>query len=192
VVGLVEAVGRLYVVTGAKYDVGFEPADLPADVAAKVEAVDEHAVWMFENRQVLDADDGAGGLLLGDAQPCRLLGRVGHAGLAAGEQEITDLDAARGPASDGRGRAVLHVVGVRDDAEHALEGRLGEGRQCHVGHPYRTVPGRGWTGRPPSARARPSAGKDRTKVARGAQQAIPSAGETLLSALPRGMPAGLR
>ena len=41
--------------------------------------------------------------------------------VAAGEQEITNLDAARGPASDGRGPAVLHVVRVRDDAQHALE-----------------------------------------------------------------------
>jgi hypothetical protein len=98
---------------------------------------------MLEDGQVLDADDGAGGLLLGDAQACRLLGRVGHAGLAAGEQEITDLDAARGPASDGRGRAVLHVVRVRDDAEHALEGLLGKGRQRHARHASRTVPGRG-------------------------------------------------
>src|SRR5262252_7651491 len=34
VVGLVEAIGRLDFVTGAEYDVGLEPADLPADVAA--------------------------------------------------------------------------------------------------------------------------------------------------------------
>jgi hypothetical protein len=46
--------------------------------------------------------------LLGDTQACGLLGTVRHAGLAAGEQEIADLDAARGPASDDRGRAVLH------------------------------------------------------------------------------------
>src|SRR5215469_661502 len=148
VVSLVEAVGRFDLVTGAKYDIGLELADLPADVAAKVEAVDEHAVRMFEDGQVLDADDGAGGLLLGDAEACGLLGRVRHAGLAAGEQEITDLDATRGPASDGRGRAVLHVVRVRDDTEHALERLLGESRQCHAGHPSRTVPRRGWTGRP--------------------------------------------
>jgi hypothetical protein len=80
---------------------------------------------MFEDGQVLDADDGAGGPLLGDAQACRLLGKVRHTGLAAGEQEITDLDPARGPASHSRGGAVLHVVRVRDDAEHALEGLLG-------------------------------------------------------------------
>ena len=76
-VGLVEAIGRLDFVTGAEYDVGLEPADLPADVSAKAEAVDQHAVWMFEDGQVLDADDGAGGLLLGDAQACRLLGGFG-------------------------------------------------------------------------------------------------------------------
>ena len=34
VIGLVEAEGRLDFVTGAEYDVGLEPADLPADVAA--------------------------------------------------------------------------------------------------------------------------------------------------------------
>src|SRR5262249_53906528 len=141
-------IGRLDFVTGAEYDVWLEPADLPADVAAKVEAVDEYAVRMFQDGQVLDADDGAGSLLLGEAQPCRLLGRVRHAGLAAGEQEITDRDAARGPAGDGRGRAVLYVVRVRDDAEHALEGLLGQGRQCYAGHSSRAVPGRGWTGRP--------------------------------------------
>ena len=139
VVGLVEAIGRLDFVTGAEYDVRLEPADLPADVAAKVEAVDEHAVRMFEDGQVLEPN--AGWLLLRRRLSCRLPGRVRHPGLAAGEQEITDLDAARGPASDGRGRAVLHVVRVRDDAEHALEGLLGEGRQCHAGHPSRTVPG---------------------------------------------------
>src|SRR5262249_19310386 len=49
VVGLVEAIGRLDVVTGAKYDVGLEPADLPVDVAAKAEAVDEYAVGMSED-----------------------------------------------------------------------------------------------------------------------------------------------
>src|SRR5262249_11147739 len=146
VVGLVEAIGRLDVVPGAEYHVGLEPADLPADAAAKVEAVDEHAVRMFEDGQVLDADDGAGGLLLGDAQACRLLGRGRHAGLAAGAQGRTDLHAPRSPASDGRGRAVLHVVRVRDDAEHTLEGLLGKGRQRHAGHPPRTVPRRGWTG----------------------------------------------
>src|SRR5256714_6317693 len=140
-VGLVEAIGRLDLLTGAEYDVGLEPADLPADVPAQVEAVDEHAVRMFEDGQVPDADDGAGGLLLGGAQASRLLGTVRHAGLAAGEQEITDLDAARGPASDGRRRAVLHVVRVRDDAEHALEGLLGQSRQRHVSHPS-AVPGR--------------------------------------------------
>src|SRR4029453_18382123 len=103
-------------VNGADYDVWLEPADLPADVPAQVEAVDEHAVRMFEDGQALDANDGAGGLLLGDAQACRLLGRVRHAGLAAGEQEIADLDATRGPASDGRGRAQLQVARVVDDA----------------------------------------------------------------------------
>src|SRR5215831_9032748 len=87
VVGLVEAIGRLDLVTGAEYDVGLEPADLPADVASQVEAVDEHAVRMFEDGQVLDADDGAGGLLLGDTHARRLLGMVRHAGLAPGEQE---------------------------------------------------------------------------------------------------------
>jgi Binding-protein-dependent transport system inner membrane component len=50
------------------------------------------------------------------------------------EQQITDLDATRGPASYGRGRAVLHVVRVRDDAEHPLEGLLREGR-------HRPLPG---------------------------------------------------
>ena len=76
-VGLVEAKGRLDFVTGTEYDVGLETADLPADVAAKVQAIDEHAVRMFQDGQVLDADDGAGGLLLGDAQACRLLGGLG-------------------------------------------------------------------------------------------------------------------
>jgi len=37
-----------------------------------------------------------------------------------------------------------------------------------------------------------SAGKDPTKVAGGAQQAIPSAGQTQPSALLRSVPAGLR
>ena len=37
-----------------------------------------------------------------------------------------------------------------------------------------------------------SAGKDPTKVAYGAQQANPLASQTLPSALPRGMPAGVR
>jgi hypothetical protein len=32
---------------------------------------------MFEDGQALDADDGAGGLLLGDAQACRLPGGFG-------------------------------------------------------------------------------------------------------------------
>src|SRR5713226_5910628 len=61
VVGLVEAKGRLDFVTGAEDHVGLEPADLPADVAAKAKAVDKYAVWMFQDGQVLDADDGAGG-----------------------------------------------------------------------------------------------------------------------------------
>src|SRR5262249_55841350 len=148
VVGLVEAIGRLDVVPGAEYHVGLEPADLPADAAAKVEAVDEHAVRMFEDGQVLDADDGAGGLLLGDAQACRLLGRGRHAGLAAGEQEITDLDAARSPASDGRGRAVLHVVGGGDDADHPLEGPPGKASNPLPAHPSRPVPGGGGTAPP--------------------------------------------
>src|SRR5262249_35107404 len=150
-----EAKGRVDFVTCAEHDVGLESADLPADVAAKVEAVDEHTVRMLEDGQVVDADDGAGGLLLGNPQARRLPGRGRHAGLAAGEQEITALDTARGPASDGRGRAVLHVVRVRDNAEHALEGLLREGRQRHAGHPSRTVPGR--MDRPASA-AKPQTG----------------------------------
>ncbi|MEY9863635.1 hypothetical protein ABH935_009288 [Catenulispora sp. GAS73] len=127
-VGLVEAIGRLDLVAGAEYDVGLETADLPADVASEVEAVDEDAVRVFEDGQVLDADHGAGGPLLGDTHTGRLGGRVGHAGFTTGEQEIADHDAARGPAGHGCRHAVLHVVGVRDDAKHAPEGVLGQGR----------------------------------------------------------------
>jgi hypothetical protein len=129
VVGLVEAPRHLDLEPAAEHDVGSEPADLPADVPTQVEAVDEDAIGVLEDGQVLDADRGARGLLLGQAQAGRLLGRVRHAGLAAGEQEVADLDAARRPAGDGRGRAVLDVVGVRDDAQHALEGLVGQGGQ---------------------------------------------------------------
>ncbi|MGW4529211.1 hypothetical protein [Amycolatopsis sp. NPDC004378] len=62
--------------------VGLEPADLPAVVATQVEAVDEHAVRVFQDGQVLDAGVDADGLLLGDAQACGLLGRVRHARVA--------------------------------------------------------------------------------------------------------------
>ena len=44
-----------------------------------------------------------------------------------GQQQIADLDAAVGPPGDGRRRAVLHVVGVRDDMEHAVKRLLRQG-----------------------------------------------------------------
>ena len=76
---------------------------------------------MVEDGQPADPDDSAGGLLL--AGPHRT-GDCGvdrrDAGLAVGEQEEAHLDACRCPRGDGGGRAILHVVGMGDDAEHAL------------------------------------------------------------------------
>ena len=107
----------------------------PRDVAAQSQTVLEDPVPVLEEADPAHPDRLAGGQLLRRPQPGGLLGaeRV-HAGLAAGEQQVGDVGAAGGPGGDGGGGAVLDVVGVRDDAEHAAERVGGERRHRGRGH----------------------------------------------------------
>ncbi len=109
---------------------GCELADLPRDVAAQVEGVDQHPVRVVEHRQVGHADGVAGCPLLAGPQRAGLLRRTLHAGLAGGEQQVGHLDAGRGPLRDRCRRAVLHVVGVGDHAQHPVEVGVGEHVRC--------------------------------------------------------------
>ena len=84
-----------------------------------------------------------------------------HAGLPAGEHQVGDVDPAGGPHGDrGRG-AVLDVVGVRDDAQHATELGVRQRRQ-QLGHARDATRGPARSGR---RRAR-SARRARTAPAR--------------------------
>ena len=113
--------------------VGPDAADRRGQVAPQREAVLDHAVDVtLEEVDGLDADHRGAGALLALAERAGLVG--GHAvdaGLAAGDQQVRDVLARRGPARDRGGGAVLEVVGVGDDAERALP-VVGE-RPCHVG-----------------------------------------------------------
>jgi len=133
VVGLVETRDELDLPRPGHDDVGLVGADRAGDVAAQVEGRLEHTVRMLEDLEAADPDRGARRLLLGAPEQRGLLGRVGHPGLAAGEQQVGHIHAARGPPRHRRRRAVLHVVGVRDHAQHRAEVVVGQGRQqVHV------------------------------------------------------------
>jgi hypothetical protein len=93
-------------------------ADGGGQVAPQRQAVLDHPVAVVEELDLVHADDGAAGPLLGLAHH-RGLGRVHavDARLAPGHQQVGDVLALVGPAGD-RGRTpVLHVVGVGHDHE---------------------------------------------------------------------------
>ena len=78
----------------------------------------------------------------GDLFPLAQRPRVGRRrpvdpGLAAGDEQVGHLDAGGDPAVDGRGRAVLEVVGVGGDAQDAFQPLLVEPGQPvgGSGHP---------------------------------------------------------
>ena len=72
---------------------------------------------------LVDAERGGRGPLLGLPQRRHLLARsvVEAAGVATGNQQIRHLDAGVDPAGDVAGRAEVDVIGVGEDAEHALD-----------------------------------------------------------------------
>ncbi len=116
-------------------EVGTHAPDHRGQVASQREPVLDHAVdVILEELHRLDPDDRGAGPLLGLAQRARLGGiHAVDARFPAGDEEVRDALAVGGPARDRRGRAVLEVVGVRDDAERALP-VVGEGQQvAHAG-----------------------------------------------------------
>ena len=106
--------------------------DLGGEIGAQLQPLDDRAVGPPEERHLVDAHDGAARLLL--APPHRTcLGRVHRCDpcLAVRHEDVGELFALLGPSSDGRGRAVLHVVGMGDDGESALP-VLRKHLECHV------------------------------------------------------------
>ena len=134
VVGHVQSRDELELPRPGEHDVGPVLADPPRDVPPQRQPVLEHAVGVIQELHVGDADRRGPGDLLAGADLARAVRRRRvHAGLPAGEHQVGDVDTAGGPHGDrGRG-AVLDVVGVGDDAQHAAE--LGV-RQCRqqIGH----------------------------------------------------------
>ena len=108
------------VVVRHDHDLGPVAADHPRDVAAEGQAVLDHAVGMAEELHGGDADEGGRLPLLPLPHRARLLRRHRvDPGLAARHQAVGDRLALRGPPGHRRGRAVLHVVGMRDHGERA-------------------------------------------------------------------------
>ena len=113
-------------------DLGPVPTDLGGKVGTQCQSLDDRAVGPPEERHLVHAHDGAARLLL--APPDRTgLGGIHRRDprFAVRHEDVGELLALPGPSSNGRGRAVLHVVGMRDHREPALP-VLGKYLECHV------------------------------------------------------------
>ena len=103
--------------------IGPERPDLPHQVLAEDEIVDERTVGLVEEGDPRVPDNPCCGFLLGLA-PRRQLERIGApvvgAGVAAGAAHEVPLRALVDPACGRRGRAEVRVVGVGDDHHEPL------------------------------------------------------------------------
>ena len=133
-VGLVEPCDELHFPGAADHHVRLELADLPRDVASQVEGVDQHPVGVVEHRQVLHAHRVTGRALLTGPEHTGFLRRTLHPGLPSGQQQVGNLDAGGCPLRDGRRRAVLHVIGVGDNAQDPLEVLIRQQFDRRLGH----------------------------------------------------------
>ncbi len=108
---------RIAVVDPEKY-IWLTCSDRSGEIAAKRHTAFDQPIWMREKLDVIDPDDGAARNLLSHAKRPHFGGvhRV-DAGLALGDQQITDGLALLGPSRHGAGCSVLHVVGMGDDRQ---------------------------------------------------------------------------
>src|SRR6185437_1125724 len=102
-------------------------ADLAADVAAQLDAGRDPTVRVAEEREVLHAELGRRGLLLGLAERAHLGARgvVEAARVAGGADAVRDLHALGDPACDRAGSAEVDVVRMGDDDQRTLDRRRG-------------------------------------------------------------------
>jgi hypothetical protein len=122
VVGLVQPGHELDLPAADHDGVRTVAPDPAGDVTPHLHRVGEDAVGVLEEVHLRHPDGVRARDLLTHPQLRRLRGRQRvHARLPAREQEVGDVDAARGPRGHRRRRAVLHVVGVRDHAQHTIE-----------------------------------------------------------------------
>ena len=113
------------------------PPDDAGDVAAELEAHRQPAVGVGQPVDVVDADLGGGGGLLGATDSSHLGPRdalVEAAGIAIGDDAVRHGDALGGPGRHRTGGAEVDVVGMGGDHEDAID-RLGLGHGGMLARP---------------------------------------------------------